>query len=111
MKNRLRDMREDHDLEQKDVAKILGISRQYYSRYELGQVDLPIRHYITLAQYYNVSIDYLCGGVDVPRPFRNETSQTANANFQLTERQMRLLRQYRSNPQLQVAVDKLLDMP
>ena len=64
--NRLKDLREDHDLEQKDVAKILGISQQYYSRYERGEVDLPIRHYITLAKYYNVSLDYLTGLISTP---------------------------------------------
>ncbi len=67
MKNRLRDMREDNDLEQKDVAEILHISQQYYSRYERGEVDLPIRHYMTLARYYNISVDYLCGLTDTPR--------------------------------------------
>ena len=67
MANRLRDMREDRDLEQKEVAAILHVSQQYYSRYERGEVDLPIRHYITLARYYNVSIDYLAGLIDTPR--------------------------------------------
>lgn len=104
--NRLRDMREDHDLEQKDLAKILGISRQYYSRYELGQVELPIRHYITLARYYNVSIDYLCGAVDTPRPLLS----AADAASVLPEKQLRLLRQYRAHPQMQAAVDKLLSL-
>lgn len=64
--NRLRDMREDKDLRQEDIAKILNVSRQYYCRYELGQVELPIRHYITLARFYNVSIDYLVGLIDFP---------------------------------------------
>lgn len=62
------DLRTDHDLTQKDIAKILGISRQYYSRYENGEVDIPIRHLITLANYYNTSLDYLCGILDTPEP-------------------------------------------
>lgn len=62
------DLRTDHDLTQKDIARILGISRQYYSRYENGDIDTPIRHLITLAKYYNVSIDYLCGIIDTPEP-------------------------------------------
>lgn len=62
------DLRTDHDLTQKDVAKILGISRQYYSRYENGEVDIPVRHLITLANYYNISLDFLCGILDTPEP-------------------------------------------
>ena len=105
MKNRIKDIREDHDLEQKDIAKLLGISRQYYSRYELGQVDLPIRHYIVLAKFYNVSIDYLCGATDTPKPLYNvkqkpDTLQTYD----------RLIEHYRTRPDMQSAVDKLLDI-
>ena len=70
--NRLKDLREDHDLEQKDVAKILGISQQYYSRYERGEVDLPIRHYITLAKYYNISLDYLVGLINTPKKLKKD---------------------------------------
>lgn len=57
----LKDERIDHDLLQKDVADILKISQQYYSRYENGEFDIPIRHLIVLAKLYNVSIDYLVG--------------------------------------------------
>lgn len=58
---RLKDLREDKDLYQKDIAKILGTTQQYYSDYEKGKRDIPIRIYITLAKFYNVSIDYLAG--------------------------------------------------
>ena len=105
MKNRIRDMREDHDLEQKDVAKILGISRQYYSRYELGQIDLPISHYITLAQFYNVSIDYLCGASGTPKPLRSDQDSTHT----LTKYD-KLIEHYRTRPAMQGAIDKLLDI-
>lgn len=64
--NRLKDLREDKDLKQEEIAKLLNISQQYYSRYELGQVEMPIRHYITIARFYNVSIDYLVGLIDFP---------------------------------------------
>lgn len=105
MKNRLKDMREDHDLEQKDLARVLGISRQYYSRYELGQVDLPIRHYIALANFYNVSIDYLSGAVDTPRPLRDtEESPAVFAKYN------KLIEHYRTRSDVQAAVDKLLDL-
>ena len=58
---RLKDLREDHDLFQKPVAQILGISQQYYSEYEKGNRTIPISHLITLAKYYGTSIDYIVG--------------------------------------------------
>ena len=63
---RLRDLREDHDKSQADVGKLLGISRQHYSQYERGERELPMHHFITLAKYYNVSLDYLSGMVIKP---------------------------------------------
>ena len=64
---RLRDLREDADKKQPDIADLLGISQQHYSMYERGKRELPMHHFITLAKYYNVSLDYLAGLVDVPR--------------------------------------------
>ena len=58
---RIRDLREDNDFLQKDIAKILGISQQYYSEYEKGNRTITIMHLITLAKYYNTSIDYIVG--------------------------------------------------
>lgn len=58
---RLKDLREDNDLLQKDIAKKLGISQQYYSQYELGNYTMPIELLIKLAKDYNVSLDYLVG--------------------------------------------------
>lgn len=57
----LRGLREDHDLTQKDVADILGTSQTMYARYERGANELPIRHLITLCQYYKVSADTVLG--------------------------------------------------
>ena len=57
----IRDLREDNDFNQKDVAKVLGISQQVYSRYELGINEIPQRHIIALCKFYNVSADYLLG--------------------------------------------------
>ncbi len=57
----LRELREDNDLSQSEVAAVLGISQQYYSAYENGEHELPLRHFIKLADYYNVSCDYLLG--------------------------------------------------
>lgn len=61
---RIYDLRIDNDLYQTDVAKKLGISQQYYSEYEKGKRELPIRHLIKLCQLYNVSADYLLGFTD-----------------------------------------------
>lgn len=58
---RIKDLREDNDKYQKDIANLLGISQQYYSEYEKGKRTIPIQHLITLARYYNTSIDYLVG--------------------------------------------------
>lgn len=64
---RLRDMREDADMSQNDVAAILGTVRQQYAKYECGQQELPMHHFITLAKHYNVSLDYLAGLTDTPK--------------------------------------------
>ncbi len=57
----IRDLREDNDKTQQDIAKILGTSQTMYARYERGANEMPIRHLITLCQYYNVSADYILG--------------------------------------------------
>ena len=64
---RLRDLREDADLKQEDVAAVLGITRQQYQLYESGKRELPMHFFIVLAKYYNVSLDFLAGLVDSPR--------------------------------------------
>ena len=58
---RIRDLREDADVKQNDVAQILSISVQQYSLYERGDREIPFHHVITLAKFYNVSIDYIAG--------------------------------------------------
>ena len=58
---RIKDLREDHDLKQKDLAKILHCSQQVYSNYELGQRDIPTYILIALSDFYKVSVDYLLG--------------------------------------------------
>ena len=63
---RLRDLREDHDLMQKEVAAILDIQQTVYSRYERGFQTIPVEHLLKLADYYDVSIDYLLGRTDNP---------------------------------------------
>lgn len=58
---RMRELREDHDLKQKYVAQLLGTTQQTYSRYERGLNELPIRHVITLCKFYKVTSDYFLG--------------------------------------------------
>ena len=64
---RLRDLREDKDKKQEDIAQVLDISRQQYQLYESGKRELPMHHFITLARYYNVSLDYLAGLTETPK--------------------------------------------
>ena len=58
---RLRDLREDHDLSQKELAKNIGMSQTGYSKYETGENDIPTIILIKLSRFYGVSIDYLLG--------------------------------------------------
>ena len=69
---RIKDLREDNDKLQKDIAKLLGISQQYYSEYESGKRTIPIAHLITLAQYYQTSIDYIVGISDLKNNVSNK---------------------------------------
>jgi transcriptional regulator with XRE-family HTH domain len=64
---RLRDVREDAEKKQPEIAALLGISQQHYSMYERGVRELPMHHFITLARYYNISLDYLAGLTHEPR--------------------------------------------
>ena len=61
MYQRIRDLREDRDLKQKDLAQVLHCSQQVYSNYELGQRDIPTEILIALSKYYKVSVDYILG--------------------------------------------------
>ena len=67
---RLKDMREDADKKQEDIAFILNITRQQYQLYESGKREMPMHHFVILAAYYNVSLDYLAGLIDTPRKLR-----------------------------------------
>ena len=71
---RLRDLREDNDLLQKQVAQVLGISQQYYSEYEKGNRTIPISHLIKLAKYYRTSVDYIVGLTDKKNINNKKTS-------------------------------------
>lgn len=58
---RIRDLREDHDKTQQEVAEVLGTSQTMYARYERGANEMPLRHLIKLCNYYNVTADYILG--------------------------------------------------
>ena len=70
---RLRDLREDFELTQKDIAALLHTTQPQYARYETGERELPVRHFMTLAKYYNVSLDYLTGLVDTPKTLEGKS--------------------------------------
>ena len=70
MYQRIRDLREDHDLTQKEVSRTLNCSQQVYSNYELGQRDIPTDILIRLSAFYDVSVDYLLGLTDNPKRYK-----------------------------------------
>ena len=61
---RIRDLREDHDLTQQQIADVLNTSQTMYARYERGANEMPIHHLVTLCRFYNVSADYILGLTD-----------------------------------------------
>jgi len=67
---RLKDTREDSDKKQGDIASVLNITRQQYQLYESGKREMPMHHFVTLAKYYNVSLDYLAGIIDAPKKLK-----------------------------------------
>ncbi|MBQ4324361.1 MAG: helix-turn-helix transcriptional regulator [Clostridia bacterium] len=67
---RLKDLREDADKSQAEIAKIIGTSQSYYAQYENGKRAIPLERMIVLAQYYNVSLDYLAGLISTPRKLK-----------------------------------------
>ena len=66
IRNRLRDLRNDKDLKQKDLAEYLNCSQVAYSHYELGKRDIPTEVLVALAKFYNTSIDYILGLTNNP---------------------------------------------
>lgn len=64
---RLRDLKEDNDLTQKQVAELIGVSMNHYGKYERGEIDIPLEKAIILADHYHVTLDYLAGRTLHPR--------------------------------------------
>lgn len=68
-RNRLRDLREDKDLTQRDLGEYLSIHQSTYSDYELGELNIPVSALHKLADFYGVSIDYLLGRTNKKEPY------------------------------------------
>ncbi len=68
--SRLKDLREDRDLVQKQVASFLGIDQRVYSNYEIGKRDITTRYVVALAKFYNTSADYILGLTNNPIPYK-----------------------------------------
>ncbi len=66
---RIRDLREDRDLKQKDIADYLMCDQSLYSKYERGERPLPLEYAAKLADYYGVSVDYLLGRTNIKTPY------------------------------------------
>ena len=67
---RLKDIREDLDKKQEDIASVLNITRQQYQLYESGKREMPMHHFVALAKYYNISLDYLAGIIEMPKKLK-----------------------------------------
>ncbi|MCL2677658.1 MAG: helix-turn-helix domain-containing protein [Clostridiales bacterium] len=75
MKTRIRDLREDKDITQQQMADFLNVTQATYSRYESGELDIPSMALIKLSQYYKTSVDYLLGLTDNPMPYERKRSR------------------------------------
>ena len=67
--DRIRALREDHDMTQNQIAQMLKVGQKTYSDYELGKTRIPVDSLILLARFYNVSMDYICGTSDIRKSF------------------------------------------
>lgn len=68
--NRLKELREDRDLHQKDIAKVLEIDQSNYSKYELEKINIPLEYLNKLADFYNTSVDYILYRTDERKPYK-----------------------------------------
>ncbi len=68
--NRIKDLREDRDLSQSEIAKVIKTSQQQYSKIEIGKSDISGEKLKLLAEFYNVSVDYILGLIDTPKPLK-----------------------------------------
>ncbi len=71
--NRIRDLREDNDLTQQELADRIGCSQTTYSRYESGDLNVPVDSLVKLAVFFNTNVDYLLGLTDEKKPYKRST--------------------------------------
>lgn len=83
---RLKDLKEDADLTQKQVSEIIGVSVNHYGKYERGETDIPFEKVIKLADHYNVSLDYIAGRTNYKQGLNSPT---------LTQDELALIESYR----------------
>ena len=76
MYKRIRDLREDKDLTQKQIGQVLNMSQTGYNQYEIGKNDIPTKILIELAKFYNTSVDYLLGLTDEMKPYPRKERRT-----------------------------------
>ena len=75
MMYKIRDLREDRDLSQAEIAKVLKTTQQQYSKIETGKADINDEKLKLLAEFYNVSVDYILGLIKEPRPLKSNTEK------------------------------------
>lgn len=78
VKTRLKDLREDHDLLQKNLAEMLNIAQTTYSQYELSKREIPYEIIIKLASFYNTSVDYILYLTDDKKPYKRKSVKSQN---------------------------------
>lgn len=100
---RIKNIRIDRDITQAEIAKHLQIDIKTYCRYENGHHEIKASILISLGKFYNLSLDYIAGIVDTPKPLTSSKKE-------LSEKQLALLRSYENNVELQPAIDKLLNI-
>lgn len=78
---RIKDLREDNDLKQSEVAEQLGLYNTQYQRYERGEVNIPIDFFVDLAKFYNVSLDYIAELTNTPKTLDGKPYKITNKNI------------------------------
>ena len=80
---RIKDLREDNDLRQAEIAEKVGLYTTQYQRYERGEVNIPIDFFVDLAKFYNVSLDYLAGLTNTPKTLDGKPYKITNKNIHI----------------------------
>lgn len=108
---RLRELRKVNNILQKEMAELLKISVRQYSTYEseTSNIDIPLSKVVFLADYFKVSLDYLTGRTDDPK-LSTDTTNFTQPRPLFTEHEQLLITKYRKQPDMQKAIDKLLDI-